>query len=110
MDKIRKPTLYEAPKTYAKNQLYEPIKFYKLVKQEGRDMELENRVREQIDQTKSKTKKKNPLDRHVFLDKMTDNYGSLKDHRSTANRFYNQLAGQAFKKQRRRQAITHSKD
>ena len=32
MDKIRKPTLYEAPKTYAKNQLYEPIKFYKLVK------------------------------------------------------------------------------
>ena len=49
MDKIRKPTLYEAPKTYAKNQLYEPIKFYKLVKQESKDMELENRVREQIE-------------------------------------------------------------
>ena len=41
-------------------------------------MEMENRVREQIEQSQSKTKKKNPLDRHVFLDKMTDNYGSLK--------------------------------
>ena len=52
-------------------------------------MELENRVREQIDQGKNKNKKKNPLDRHVFLDKMTDNYGSLKEHQTTANRFYN---------------------
>lgn len=92
MDNIRKPTLYEPPKTYAKNQLYEPIKFYKLVKQEGKDNAMENRVREQIDQSKNNKKEKNPLDRHVFLDKMTDNYGSLKNHRSTANRFYNELA------------------
>ena len=46
MDNIRKPTLYEPPKTYASNQLYEPIKFYKLVKQEGKDNALENKVRE----------------------------------------------------------------
>ena len=46
LDKIKKPTFYEAPKTYAPNQLYEPIKFYKLVKQQEEDRALENRVRD----------------------------------------------------------------
>ena len=46
LDKIKKPTFFEPPKTYAQNQLYEPIKFYKLVKQQEEDRALENRVRE----------------------------------------------------------------
>ena len=46
MDNIRKPTLCEPPKTYARNQLYKPIKFYKLVTQAGKDNALEQRVRE----------------------------------------------------------------
>ncbi len=33
MDNIRKPTFHEPPKNFSNNQLYEPIKFYKLVKQ-----------------------------------------------------------------------------
>ena len=99
---MKKPTFSEPPKTFAKNQLYEPIKFYKLIKKEGEDRALEFRVREQIEEKKAKGKKKqNPLDRNIFLDKMENDYNSLRKHQETANNFYNQLAEAAFKKQRK---------
>lgn len=103
VDNIRKPTFHEPPKTYAKNQLYEPIKFYKLVRQEGEDGALEQRVREQLIQNsgKNSVKKSNPLERGVFLDKIEDQYGSLKNHRETVSKFYVQHATEAFRKQRK---------
>ena len=71
VDRVKKPTFYEPPKTFAPNQLYEPIKFYKLVKQEGENRALEDRVREQIAHKRDQNNKKvNPLERNVFLDKI----------------------------------------
>jgi recombination DNA repair RAD52 pathway protein len=41
------------------------------------------------------------LERHIFLDKIEQVYGSLKNHRDTVNQFYNDHALEAFKQQRK---------
>ena len=46
----------------------------------------------------------NSLDKHVFLEKISNKYVSLKNHLDTANDFYNEHAGDVFKKVRAGQA------
>lgn len=101
MDNIKKPSLVEEPKTFAANQLYEPVKFYKLVTLKE-DNAMEDIVKEQVRIHKSKGRKpKNRLERNVFLDNMQSKCTSLKNHMETAEKFYNQLNAQAFKKDRK---------
>lgn len=48
MQNIKKPTFVEPPKTFKSNQLYEPVKLYKMVTVEQGEDVLQMRVREKI--------------------------------------------------------------
>ena len=102
MDNIKKQTIVDEPKTFGRNQLYEPVKFYKL-KTLQEDNDLEDRVQQQVMQSKNRLKNRprNRLERNVFLDKIQSDCTSLKNHMQTAERFYNALNEQAFKKDRK---------
>ena len=63
---------------------------------------MRNQVLANMDKNERAKRKQDPLDRHYFIEKIQNDYTSLKNHEETATRFYQEHIKDAYKKMRRK--------